>query len=428
MFRRLFFLVCSLLLLQNFSQQVVVLAADPDEGRTIEEIVRSHGFNLELHNVTTADGYILTLHRLVDVKEEEEVEIAGVSGQKRRWFYQTETEKKQSAKKPVIVQHGLFGSSADFLVSSPFLYANDGFAGNFSKFSQRKTGDNLGFALHLTDRYDVWLTNSRGNRYSRGHIKYSDNDHAYWRFSFDQMAQYDAPAIVEYVLKATAGVTEPSATQGTASIFALLTLQPSYADIIRPVIALAPVSTVADIKSPIRYLAPLNPVLRAVGGEFAFSSPYVNWLSKMLCRNYVEEKYICENVVFLFSGFDAAHLNCSRIPVYFQFLPSTVSTWEIAHWGQLVSSGRFARFDYGSEAENRAIYGTPQPPDFNDYLSSVPDQERLIRVLKQGGVNLVDYVVPDPRWTHIDFAIGKNAGRLVYDKVIEVLDKYTSSD
>lgn len=106
--------------------------------------------------MTTADGYILTLHRLVDVKEE--VEIAGVSDQKR-WFYQTETEKNQSAKKPVIVQHGLFGSSADFLVSSPFLYAND--AGNFSKFSQRKTGDNLGFALHLTDRYDVWLTNSR---------------------------------------------------------------------------------------------------------------------------------------------------------------------------------------------------------------------------------------------------------------------------
>ncbi len=242
------------------------------------------------------------------------------------------------------------------------------------------------------------------------------------------MAQYDAPAIVEYVLKATSGhrtVGYVGYSQGTASIFALLTLQPSYADIIRPVIALAPVSTVADIKSPIRYLAPLNPVLRAVGGEFAFSSPYVNWLSKMLCRNYVEEKYICENVVFLFSGFDAAHLNCSRIPVYFQFLPSTVSTWEIAHWGQLVSSGRFARFDYGSEAENRAIYGTPQPPDFvlgripanatiallrgqNDYLSSVPDQERLIRVLKQGGVNLVDYVVPDPRWTHIDFAIGKS--------------------
>ena len=286
------------------------------------------------------------------------------------------------------------------------------------------------------------------------------------------MAQYDAPAIVEYVLKATATsghrtVGYVGYSQGTASIFALLTLQPSYADIIRPVIALAPVSTVADIKSPIRYLAPLNPVLRAVGGEFAFSSPYVNWLSKMLCRNYVEEKYICENVVFLFSGFDAAHLNCTRIPVYFQFLPSTVSTWEIAHWGQLVSSGRFARFDYGSEAENRAIYGTPQPPDFvlgripanatiallrgqNDYLSSVPDQERLIRVLKQNSVNLVDYVVPDPRWTHIDFAIGKSkwggefwefkgadcgffslfadAGRLVYDKVIEVLDKYTSSD
>lgn len=145
---------------------------------------------------------------------------------------------------------------------------------------------------------------------------------------------------------------------------------------------------------------------------------------------------------FIYSGFDASHLNISRTPVYFTFLPSTVSTWEIAHWAQLVSSRRFARFDYGSEKENLAVYGYPHPPDFNvlripanttialmratnDYLSSVPDQERLIGMLKRGRVNVVDYVVPDRKWTHIDFAVGVGAGHLVYDKVIEVLDKYS---
>lgn len=160
MFLRLFACCLLLPLLQNF----LVFAADPDVGRSIEEIVRSHGFDLEvsemfrflkrqikffffceIHNVTTGDGYILTLHRLVGLKEELEFAEDSFSGEES-WYYQTEPP----AKKPVIVQHGLFGSSADFLISSPFLRAPDG-----------STGDNLAFALHLTGRYDVWLSNSR---------------------------------------------------------------------------------------------------------------------------------------------------------------------------------------------------------------------------------------------------------------------------
>lgn len=142
------------------------LAADPDEGQTIEEIVRSHGFNLEAHNVTTKDGYILTVHRLVDVQEEVEVVVEfaggveGGGGGGERWFYETERPRK----KPVILQHGLLGSSADFFISSPFLYSQEvaNLSGIFAHGRRSlKTGDNLAFALHLTGQYDVWLGNSR---------------------------------------------------------------------------------------------------------------------------------------------------------------------------------------------------------------------------------------------------------------------------
>lgn len=128
-----------------FSLFLVALADDPDEGRTIQEIVRSHGFDLEEHSVTTQDGYILTMHRLVD------------GGEEHRGSYKSADkleQQKKKKKKPVILQHGIFGSSANFLISSPFLYSQEA---NYSK----KTGDNLGFALHLTGRYDVWLGNSR---------------------------------------------------------------------------------------------------------------------------------------------------------------------------------------------------------------------------------------------------------------------------
>lgn len=122
-------------------------------------------------------------------------------------------------------------------------------------------------------------------------------------------------------------------------------------------------------------------------------------------------------------------------------MPSSFSTWELVHWGQIAQTGRFTRFDYGEDG-NQAHYGSDTAPDFdltqipasttialmraqNDYLSSVPDQESLIGKLKEARVNLIDHIVEDDQWTHLDFTIGETAGVMVYDKVIEVLDKYT---
>lgn len=123
-------------------------------------------------------------------------------------------------------------------------------------------------------------------------------------------------------------------------------------------------------------------------------------------------------------------------------MPSSFASWEIAHWAQLLSSRRFSHFDFGSSEENFKHYGTSEPPEIdllripanttialmrslNDFLSDVPDQRRLIIKLKRAHVNLIDYVVPNVEWTHLDFIIGMGAGQIVYDKVIQVLDEYT---
>lgn len=115
------------------------------------------------------------------------------------------------------------------------------------------------------------------------------------------MAQYDSPAVIDYVLNFTQSrsVGYVGFSQGTASMFAMLSLKPAYATKVKPVVAMAPIYTVADIKSPIRYLAHLSSLLRTIGGEFAPSEPMVNWISKIACRNYVEERLVCENIVFL---------------------------------------------------------------------------------------------------------------------------------
>jgi lysosomal acid lipase/cholesteryl ester hydrolase len=50
------------------------------------------------------------------------------------------------------------------------------------------------------DGFDVWLANSRGNKYSRDHTHYNpDTDAEFWNFSFIEMAMFDLPAMVDYI-------------------------------------------------------------------------------------------------------------------------------------------------------------------------------------------------------------------------------------
>lgn len=68
--------------------------------------------------------------------------------------------------------------------------------------------DSLGIRL-VNAGYDLWMNNSRGNRYSRDHqeIDVDDGDwesiYKYWAFSFSEMAEFDQPALWEYVLDIT---------------------------------------------------------------------------------------------------------------------------------------------------------------------------------------------------------------------------------
>lgn len=59
-------------------------------------------------------------------------------------------------------------------------------------------------AYYLADNgYDVWLANARGNEFSKNHKYLSTNSTPYWNFSFHEMAKYDLPAIIDYILMVT---------------------------------------------------------------------------------------------------------------------------------------------------------------------------------------------------------------------------------
>lgn len=387
------------------------IPADPDTGRTVPQLIEAHGLGCETHHVTTEDGYILQVHRIVA---------------------NNNNTSNNTNLKPVIINHGLFGSSADFLINSPFLVPPD---------NQSALSDNLPFAL--LDRYDVWLANNRGNPYGQRHRTLSTGDRRFWNFSFDQMAEFDLPATIEHVLNVTgfATVGYVGYSQGTTSMFALLTIRPEWAAIVQPFVALAPVTFLGNTRSPLARLSSLEWALKSHGGQFLPIHPIASQLVDMACRG---APTICSNLFFLIGGYDSPRLNQSRVPVYSSYYPSATSSWSLAHWAQGVNSGRFQHFDYGHMG-NLLKYRRWTAPDWQlgridarrakialihgrgDWLSTSADVARLKSELHRHGVRLIDdYVVPDPGWTHIDFTLARGAGELIYRRVLDVLDRYTT--
>jgi len=119
--------------------------------------------------------------------------------------------------------------------------------------------------------YDVWLGNYRGNTYSRGHCHLTDEDFDYWKFSWDQMAEFDLPASIDYVIDVTGQekIHFVGHSMGTTTFMAMVNSRPEYADKILMANLLAPVAYLTNIKSPVKLLAPYAKTI-----EVCFSMNY----------------------------------------------------------------------------------------------------------------------------------------------------------
>ena len=117
---------------------------DKDVFRTPNEVVEAHGLTLEYHKVHTEDRYINTHWRVFN--------------------------SSHVNRKPIILQHGLLDDAFTWLTPT-------------WKYTLVKLLTDVG--------YEVWLTNSRGNRYSYEHEVYTTRDKEYWAFSFHEMGVYD---------------------------------------------------------------------------------------------------------------------------------------------------------------------------------------------------------------------------------------------
>lgn len=167
--------------------------------------------------------------------------------------------------------------------------------------------------------------------------------------------------------------------------------------------------------------------------DFLPSSKTIEWLADHVCRHRSSDKLICENALFVLSG-PSRFLNESRVSVYETHSPAGTSVKNLAHFSQLVISGKFQMYDFGSPKENLAHYNQTEPPVYNlggirtpialysatnDWLADPIDVARLRSELP----NVVDYWNTDD-WNHLDFIWAINGKKYLYERMIDLMNSY----
>ncbi|GMR51197.1 hypothetical protein PMAYCL1PPCAC_21392 [Pristionchus mayeri] len=289
---------------------------DPELFMTAPEMIRYWGYPAEEHSATTADGYVLGLHRIPN----------GLSG-------------VNPACRPVVfMQHGLLSDTTSWIANLPdqsaaFVFADAGF--------------------------DVWMGNVRGNTYSKKHLNLISDDEKFWEFSWDEMQQYDLGAMIDYVLAETgqSSLHYIGHSQGTIMMFSKLSLDPAFAPKIKKFFALAPVGSVAHIKGFFHDIADrltddMELYYELFGSrEFGANSEIIDLLAQWLCGGSEKGEDLCDNVMFDLVG-PSDQFNKTRTEVYVAHNPAGTSTQNFIHWAQMIEQDTVSRYDYGTAKKN----------------------------------------------------------------------------
>ncbi|XP_072931538.1 lipase 3-like [Epargyreus clarus] len=353
------------------------------------QLIQKYGYKVEVHRTITSDGYVLPMYR-----------IPGDG--------------------PVtFLMHGLLSSFEDWLTIGPekclpFILANAG--------------------------RDVWMGNARCNSFAKENVKISSSDSEYCNNSWDEIGRLDLPAMIDYVLETTGqdNLTYIGHSQGTTAFFVMCSELLDYDKKINFMVALSAVAWMKHVISPlIRIASPFNNLLllgKALGISTVPPRNVTKAVSLALCGNSFLASIICSNANFVLCGFDYPQIDYERVPVIFNHNPSESSLKQLQHYGQLVVSGGFKRYNYGYFL-NLEKYGSPTPPSYpvekitvpiaifyspGDWFANPIDVQTLYEKLP----NVVYYYqMPLPTFNHNDYLFAKDVKTLLYDVVLKYLEE-----
>ncbi|XP_071560366.1 lipase 3-like [Temnothorax nylanderi] len=363
-------------------------------------LVEQYNYPAEEHSVTTEDGYNLKIHRipgsplLLNSKKKKEI---------------------------VFVQHGLLCLSDSWVLYGP--------------------GKDLAFLL-ADQGYDVWIGNMRGNSYCRSHVNMTTYDPKFWQYSFHEIGTKDLPAMFDYILNYTKqkDLYYIGHSMGNAALLILLSSKPEYNIKIKCAICLAPTSFWLKASPAVNEFANILPTFKEVLRKREIYDVFPQSLAtvtvgRMLCNDNIMTQFICATILFIIAGPDSAQLNTTTLPDIFSYFPAGSSVQTLEHFYQNIRIKDFQNYDYGI-AENYKRYKQETPPSYDLKKITAPIilfysgndvivlEENVLELGKRLPNVLLTEEVSYKLFNHLDFLWAINAKTLLYDRVLELLQKF----
>ncbi|KAA8548224.1 hypothetical protein F0562_004515 [Nyssa sinensis] len=369
--------------------------APPPSGICAAAVI-PRGYKCQEFEVTTDDGYILSLQRIPEGRE------GGAL-----------------SKQPVLLQHGVLVDGMTWLMNSP----------------------TESLALILADSgFDVWIANTRGTRFSRRHVTLDPTNPDFWNWTWDDLVSHDLPAAIDFAFKQT-GQKIDYVGHSLGTLIALASFsEGKQIDKVKSAALLSPIAYLSHMTTALGFVAAeafVGEITTLLGvAEFnPKGEPVANFL-KTLCA---DPGIDCYDLLSALTGKNCC-LNASTVDLFLKNEPQSTSTKNMVHLAQTVRDGVLAKYDYGNTNYNLEHYGEAKPPVYNlsniphdfplflsyggkDSLSDVRDVENLLDHLKlHDGDKLSVQYIKD--YAHADFIMGVSAKDIVYNQIVSFFKRH----
>lgn len=360
------------------------------------ERVEERGQECSTREARTEDGYLLSLHR---------IHSPGLG-----------------YGPPVLLIHGLLSASDQWL-----LYGRD-----------------HDLPSILADKgYDVWLGNLRGNVYSRKHIKLNPDTPEFWNFSLHEHGYYDIPAMVDLIRLETGHkkVFYVGYSVGGTIFFVMGAARPDYNAKIRAAMIIAPY-----VFTPVKLSKLVQTVFNIIFSvmrqwrtlqvfEVFPRSQTALAINKWFCNSDSKLFPLCLQVYDHVFG-TSKELNENVIYDIISTFRAGSSAKTLNHVAQIMYSNSLKYYDYENDEENLKAYGKVSPPEYNLTKITAPislhysaednfmNTESVEKLGKKLPSFIGSFVVPAPKFNHIDYLTGIHARELVYEDIFNIISKY----
>ena len=295
------------------------------KGEDYKSFIAKLNLNLEEIQVTTEDRYVNTI-----------------------WALTSKDENNRNGKS-IIVQHGLLDGGFTWLILEEKSIAK----------------------LLCDEGYRVYLPFMRGSQFSRSHLDYDISlNSKYWDFSFDEMAQYDLPTIVNFIKKrdGVEKVDYMGHSQGTLIFFLSYMNNPEFMEqSINKFVGVGVVPNINNAKHFFLNLAVISKIDKLIPiKNFLNFPPEFGQVLVPFCTG--KAKKLCHDTLKLcFGGLeDTGRVDYDRLGKnIFLHMPGGTSLQNMKHWLQLFKTKKVAKYDFGTRLKNIAHYGTSRPPVYN---------------------------------------------------------------